>query len=137
MKTFEEFDLHQKNAPALNNGTDSRKPRKGARIYQFGQNTNDGEFDEAEGQSDGVGDGSDGSISANTAVGTGYMGSQPSLGSNVSQPGSMANTTGNKLPTKEEEDSIIVPAYNYTKKGKTGDKYTKVSYTGIKRFDDF
>jgi len=131
MKTFEEYDLHQMNSPAID-GINSTKTRKGGTIYQFGQNTDDNEFDEAEGQGDGTTpDGMDGSVAANVPPG-----SKPVV-SNIANIGATSNTPGNKIPTDEEKDSIMIPAYSYTKKGITGDQYTKVGYAGkIKRFNE-
>ena len=132
MKTFEEYSLHQMNAPAID-GINSTKVRRGGTYYQFGQNTDDNEFDAADGQGDGASDdGIDGSVSPNVAAG-----SEP-IGSNDANIGMMANTPGNKIPTEEEKDSIMIPAYSYTKKGITGDKFTKVGYAGkIKKFSEF
>jgi hypothetical protein len=137
MKKFEDFinetsDLHQMNSPAID-GINSNKIRRGGAIPQFGQNIDDNEFVDGDGQGDGTtADGMDGSVAANVS-----SGSNPIVNGGSANVGGISNTQGNKYPTEEEKDSIMVPAYSYTKKGITGEKFTKVGYAGkIKRFNE-
>ena len=135
MRTFEEYDLHQKNSPAIT-GVNSTKIRRGGASPQFGQNVDDNEFVDTDGSGEGT---TDGTI---PSAGEDYAHTEPSvnthLTTNISSVGAMASTPGNKIPTEEEKDSIMIPAFPYTKKGITGDQYTKVGYTSekIKKFDD-
>ena len=124
MEYIKTFENHQLNAPAID-GINSSKPRKDGKPSLYNQNVDDNPMFDTDGSGDGVGGSGTPMAGDNTRPNVAVKSVRSG---NTATMGIMGSTETTKTPTDDEKDGIAIPLLRYTKKGITGDQYTKVGF---------